>query len=74
MDLLFLTLLTLPLPVLVWALVVNQITYRQRGQMLDQCVPGDPDFSINMDRFSKASYEQHFWRVFTFRSGSKLYD
>jgi len=74
MDLLFLTLLTLPLPVLVWALVVNQITYRQRRRMLDRCVPGDTDFSINMDRFSKASYEQHFWRVFTFRSASKLYD
>lgn len=60
------------LPLSVWALAANDITYRQRMKRIPEI--GDKDFSKKFDTYLSVSNDQHFWRVLTFRSADDLYD
>lgn len=54
-----------------WALVVNEITFRQRIEKIPR--PGDKDFYEKFNVYKSVSNDQHFWRVFTFRNADDLY-
>lgn len=68
-------LLTICMIVLVlagWALHANNTTHGQRLKRIPKA--GDKDFYDKLNVFQSVSYDQHFWRVLTFRSADDLYD
>jgi len=67
-----LTICMIALPLSGWALVANDITYRQRRKRIPEI--GDKDFTKKLDTYLSVSNDQHFWRVLTFRSADDLYD
>lgn len=60
------------LPLSGWALIANDITYRQRRKRIPKI--GDKDFTKKLDTYLSVSSDQHFWRVLTFRSADDLYE
>lgn len=54
-----------------WALVANEIAYRQRIKKIPR--PGDKDFWEKFKVYQSVSNDQHFWQVFTFRNADDLY-
>ena len=73
-DIVLLSILGLTLVWAVWSFICNELTCRDRKQMLDECVPGKPDFRTKMDRFERVSYKEHFRARFWLRDPQRLYD
>jgi len=56
----------------VWIIIVNEITYKQRIAMIPDV--GDPQFYEKLNRLRSVTYNQHMWRLATFRSAKSLYE
>lgn len=56
----------------VWALIANNLTFKQRGRIAD-IVFAQSDWRAHLRAYDRISYDAHMWRVFTLRSPWKLY-
>lgn len=52
-------------------LVVNQFTYKQRGELMPKA--GDPHFWPKMKAFETITYNQHMIYLLTFRNPTPIY-
>lgn len=55
-----------------WALVCNERTCKQRTAMIDLWC--GPDHQQQVERYRRASYDQHFWALFLLRDANALYE
>ena len=70
-DLIF-WLFFLGLVVGIWGLVANDIAGRKRDQLIDRWQLSG-HYSLARDEYNRVTYNEHHWRVFTFRSACCLY-
>ena len=56
----------------VWLLICNEITFSQRGKVIDAVYDGPNWASLSHD-FREVSYGRHLWAVATFRKWRELY-
>ena len=73
-DIVLLSVGVLTLVWAVWSFICIQWTYRDRKQMIDDCVPGEDDFWEKLRRLESVSYNEHFRARFWLRDPHRLYD
>lgn len=56
----------------VWALIANEITFRQRNRMID-AIYERPDWEALARNFHRVTYEDHHFRLMTMRNPMRLY-
>lgn len=59
----------------VWGIRANEITHRQRQEILDWVFAAsfDANYGGRLHVFKSVSYDQHFWAVFLFKDWHSLY-
>lgn len=58
---------------LVWAFIVNEITYRQRMRLIQNIYVSGQWTELRAETFLKIGYFDHFFRLLSFRNPRKLY-
>jgi hypothetical protein len=58
--------------VLIWTLICNQRTCKQRSRLIDLQPLGEL-FESYSKEYNKVSYDSHLWRLITFRNPKYLY-
>ncbi|SRR6266446_413627 len=64
--------LCLGLVIGIWGLIANSITSRKRYHLIDSCILSG-NYSLAVAEYNLVTFNEHHWRVFTFRKSRCLY-
>lgn len=58
---------------IIWAMVCNNRTYRDRVRLIEEIAQGDFSWRELYKSFDNVSYDQHLWYRITLRNPKRLY-